>query len=90
MIGSGQDFRWWFRQHSNELLCPVHALKTYIARTEQYRSIGNQAVFLGLRAPHKALEADSIARDMDNAIRLAGLQGYTAKDFRPTGATHAI
>lgn len=66
-----------------------------ISRTEQFRSKQLQAVFLTLQTPYKHLEADAIARDLDkaiNMIKLAGLadQGYTAKCFRPTGATKAI
>ena len=52
----------------------------------------DNAVFLTVYPPYKALDASRIARVMEQAIKVAGLegQGFTAKSFRPTGATMAI
>lgn len=73
-------------------LCPVKTLREYLQRTDKFRSNENSAVFWTLRAPYKHLQADGIARDLEAAIQLAGLdgRGFTAKSFRPTGATLAI
>jgi hypothetical protein len=72
-------------------LDPVQTLQDYIERTKNYRSSDN-AIFLTLRPPYKALVASSIAKVLEEAITLAGLggQGFSAKSFRPTGATSAI
>ena len=76
---------------SNPRLDPVRALKYYIQRTKYVRP-HSLPVFLSLKEPYEGLSAKSIARILDRAIDLAGLkdQGYSAKHFRPTGATVAI
>ena len=70
---------------------PVNTLQEYIMRTEAHRP-SDGAVFLTIRPPFKALEASSVAKILDESIVLAGLggQGFSAKSFRPTGATAAI
>lgn len=76
---------------SNSKLDPVQALQDYIDRTDSCRP-PDKALFLTLRPPFKALEASSVAKILDESISLAGLggQGFSAKSFRPTGATSAI
>ena len=76
---------------SNDKIDPVQTLQDYIARTESYRP-ADGPVFLTLRSPYKALEASSVAKVLEESISLAGLsgQGFSAKSFRPTGATSAI
>lgn len=71
-------------------ICPVIALRCYIDRTNSYRP-PDGPVFLSLSPPYRALSADSIASILRSSIKLAGLEGkgFTPKDFRPTGATHA-
>jgi integrase len=69
---------------------PVKTLKDYITRTNNLRSLNNRAVFLTLREPFTAIKSDTVGNILCQAIKLAGLQGYSAKDFRPTGATVAI
>ncbi len=71
---------------------PVRVLKNYISRTDGARSGADGPVFLTLRAPYRALKADSVAQVLNDAIRRAGLSDhhFSAKDFRPTGATVAI
>ena len=78
--------------HSNIKLCPVRALECYLTRTECFRSGDNNAVFISLRRPYLGLKAEAIASDLNEAIRMAGIkeQGFTAKCFRPTGATVAV
>ena len=72
------------------LVCPVLSLQEYIDRTSQWRTPDNQHVFLALNSPHKGLTAKSIAKILNKVIEDAGLTGYSAKDFRPTGATSAL
>ena len=74
-------------------LDPVSTLKCYMDRTDHIRSsVPGKPVFLTLQAPYTALSADSVGNILEDAISLAGLShcGYTAKNFRPTGATFAI
>jgi integrase len=77
----------------DKLLDPVDALQSYIERTEVIRkSLPNKPVFLSLSPPYHALSADGIAHVLCNAIVKANLGGlgFSAKSFRPTGATFAI
>ena len=72
---------------------PVHTLECYIARTENFRAgVAKSPLFLTLVKPYKELEASSISRILNEAIDRAGLgsKGFSAKCFRPTGATDAI
>ena len=68
----------------------VHCLELYLQKTQHLR--GDGAVFLSLRKPFGALSASSIAKVLETSIVRAGLgnMGYSAKSFRPTGATRAI
>jgi len=78
---------------SDSKVDPVCALKTYIERTQQAReSVPNQPVFLSLLRPYNALSAKSISGVLASAIELAGMggKGFSAKCFRPTGATAAV
>ena len=72
-------------------LNPVQALRDYIDCTQQVRPPA-KPVFLTLTAPYKAISASTVATILNEAIKLAGLDGmgYSAKSFRPTGATAAI
>lgn len=74
--------------HQNAHVDPVKALQVYMLRT----SAPDNAVFVSLTGSHKAVEASTIGSILEEAIKLAGLagQGYSAKSFRPTGATAAI
>ena len=75
----------------DEKLDPVSVLELYIYVTEPARPAGG-AVFLSLKHPFEALNSIGVASVLRESISLAGLegQGYTPKDFRPTGATGAI
>ena len=72
-------------------LNPVQALKVYIERTDLVRPRGNP-VFLSLLPPHGPISAATVSSVLNEAIHLANLsgQGFSAKSFRPTGATAAI
>ena len=76
----------------NARLDPVSALKSYITRTDIHRPYPEAPAFLTLQPPFRAIRASTVANLMEEAIRIAGLgnQGYSAKTFRPTGATAAI
>ena len=78
---------------SDPLLDHVAALKSYIEATSQIRSkVDKRPVFLTLRKPYNALSSSSVGSVLGDAIKLAGLgdKGYSAKSFRPSGATAAI
>jgi hypothetical protein len=77
-------------KHANSLLDPGLTLIDYLARTEPVRQ--DKSVFLSLRSPFSPLSAAGIGSVLQEAIALAGLagQGFSAKSFRPTGATVAI
>ena len=72
---------------------PVSTLLTYIDRTSLLRrEVQGDPVFLTLSKPFKALSSQGVAQVLSRAIKLAGLdgRGFTAKSFRPTGATVAV
>ena len=74
-------------------LDPVGALHCYTERTATSRAATmDNAVFLTLRVPFHAITATAVASILDDAIEGAGLagQGFSAKSFRPTGATVGI
>jgi len=67
------------------------ALLCYMTRTACIRhSVSKQPVFLTLQRPYQALTASAVSKVLGDAIRSAGLSGFTAKNFRPTGASKAI
>ena len=75
----------------NPSLCPVKALQCYIERTSYIRPL-NGTEFLSLNKPYRPLSATGVATVLNTAINLAGLdgKGYTARSFRPTGATTGV
>ncbi len=79
------------QKHSNAVLDPVQALKTYIQRTERQRP-PERPVFLSLTSPYHAISAATVASILEDSISRAGLsgRGFSAKSFRPTGASVAI
>ena len=77
---------------SDIVMDPVSCLRTYIAKTEQYRKSPDNPLLISLKAPYKAISADTVGSILEESIKMAGLgdQGFTAKSFRPTGATIAV
>ena len=77
---------------SNPVVDPVLALKDYIFRTDTHRSSPKSPVFLQLCKPFGAISAATVSKILSQAIKMAGLhgQGYTAKSFRPTGASMSV
>ena len=75
---------------SCEKLDPVSTLQLYITRTDSVRPEPDRPVFLSLQRPFGALSSDSVARVLEEGIKLAGLSGFSAKSFRPTGASMAV
>jgi len=71
---------------------PISCLKMYIERTEQFRQGDYRPLFIALNAPYKHISADTVANILQDSITAAGLsdQGFSAKSFRPTGATQAV
>lgn len=76
--------------HSDKDVDPVQTLKIYLERTARFRR--QKAVFISLKAPFGPLSSSAVAKDLQECIDMCGLKGlgYTAKSFRPTGATVAI
>ena len=76
--------------HVDTSICPVLALRCYITRTELLRR--DKAVFIALKAPFGALSSAAVAKDLQSCVDMSGLKGrgFSAKSFRPTGATVAI
>ena len=76
---------------TNPRICPIKALKCYIQRTKYFRP-ASLPLFLSLKQPFQGVTAKTVATVLNKAIRLAGLKndGFSAKHFRPTGATVAI
>lgn len=77
----------------NELIDPVVALRVYMESTKHQRQmIPNRPVFLTLTNPIRPLSSKGVSSVLNDSINLAGLggMGYSAKCFRPTGATRAI
>ena len=83
-------FKVFLPRMNDDILDPVKTLEDYITATDNVRI--DNAVFISLRKPHKALSAPSIAKILEDALASAGLlnKGFSAKSFRPTGATKAI
>ena len=88
---SRDRFQVFMRRSSDHKMCPVLALEAYLFRT---RDMVQQdgPVFLSLNKPYTPLSVTAVSNVLNKAIELAGLanQGFTAKSFRPSGATHAI
>lgn len=55
-------------------LDPVDCLQYYIEKTDCHRSVENNAMFLGLNKPHKALSSSAVAGILPEAIDMAGLK----------------
>ena len=73
-------------------LDPVQALKAYIQSPKYIRPEDGKALFLTLKKPFRAISSITVARILERAIVLVGLgsQGFSAKNFRPSGATSAV
>ncbi len=64
----------------------------YIHKTYHQRDSELKPLFLSLNKPYHGVSAGTISSVLEESILLAGLagQGYTAKSFRPKGATAAV
>ena len=76
---------------AEENVCPVRALKVYIQRTSALVD-SDGPVFISLRKPYGALSSSAIRTILNESINQVGLDAekFTAKCFRPTGATRAV
>jgi hypothetical protein len=68
---------------------PVRTLQHYVQRSDPYRC-GQKPLFISLRPPYGALNNKTIGEILKGSIKDAGLQGYTPRSFRTTGATAAV
>ncbi len=89
---SRDGFRVILRLASDVQLCPVDALCTYMSKTVVRAGGREGPVFLTLNKPFRALSATAVTNILNDSIFWAGLDRhvYSAKNFRPTGATGAI
>ena len=76
---------------NNTRICPVESLSAYLQRTSHLVS-AEGPVFISLRAPYGPLSSQGIRNILNDAIDAVGLprDKYSAKCFRPTGATRAV
>ena len=77
----------------SDVLDPVQTLATYIERTTSHRAQAQGSpVFLTLQPEYRTISADTVRNILDTTINMAGLagMGFSAKSFRPTGATYAV
>ena len=72
---------------------PILCLQTYLDITQSQRiTVPSSPVFITLTKPYRPIDSSTVSSVLCEAIRLAGLSDrqYTARSFRPTGATQAI
>ena len=72
---------------------PIRTLSFYFEKTGPLVGGSPTApVFISLRPPYKGITGATIANVLGEAIKAAGLsgRGFSAKSFRPTGATAAV
>ena len=72
---------------SDPVMCPVSALSAYMSRTAPVAPHPCDPVFVALRRPFKALSAQAVASVLNATLAMCNMHEYSAKDFRPTGAT---
>ena len=72
-------------------ICPVKTMKCYLNRTRKFRET-NGPVFISLKSPYGALSCQAITNILNDSIEIVGLPRhvFSAKCFRPTGATKAV
>ncbi len=87
---SRDGFRVVLTPSSNSLLCPVDTLLMYLMCTAVHAGGASGPVFLTLVSPCHPLKADTVAGVLNYALHLAGIQGFSAKNFCPTSATRAV
>ena len=79
---------------SKACIDPVSALKVYIARTNDVREtkFDKAPLFIQLTKPYEAISAATVTKILNEAINLAGLEGwgYSTKSFMPTGASKSV
>ena len=68
------------------------ALRSYITQTETFRNPQKGSLLISIYPPYRTISAMRVVLILEDAISRAGLsgQGYSAKSFRPTGATYAV
>ena len=83
-------FKVFLPSMSDKIIDPVTTLSDYMTITDKLRT--DNAVFVALKKPYKAISAASVANVLEESLAFAGLanKGFSAKSFRPTGATKAI
>ena len=74
-------------------VCVCETLKLYLARTEKFRSVGNQneKFLISFVKPHKNVTKDTIARWIRTVLHMSGVNTtkYSAGSVRPAAASKA-
>ena len=89
---SRDGFRIFLQPCTVSKVCPVGALQEYLQCNEKVYKDPRRLVLTPLNYPYSSLASSPIAGILNKATKLAGLEGcgFSAKSFRPTGATSAI
>ena len=75
------------------LICPIECFNTYVSRTNQFRSVDGQGLFvpaqlfLGISKPHAPIKACSIARWIKCTLSSAGIDTKKFSAHSTRGAT---
>ena len=86
-----QGFSVTVPKNANQVMDISEVLQLYINKTETCRSVvPGKPLFISLNNPYKGIAADTVGNILETSIHQAGLEGYTAKSFRPTAATRAV
>ena len=87
-----QGFEIRLRKSTDTKVDPVSCLLTYMNRTKELTTADGPVFLpLGGSPPLKQIDSSTVASDLRDVIKLAGLPAhFTPRCFRPTGATVAV
>ena len=79
-------------KYSNDRLCVVHALESYINKTRNIRS--DTSLFISTQKPHKAVSRDTISRWLKSLLQLSGIdvsifKGQSTRQSATSAASRA-
>lgn len=85
-----QGFEFRLHRADNKKVDPVECLLTYLEKTSRFTT-NEGPVFITLKHPFRQVDSSTVSRILNESIKQAGLPShFTAKCFRPTGATTAM
>ncbi len=75
----------------DQIMCPVSAFQLYQQAVDKIVPWSpDRPVFLTLKKPYQALSSSGVAKVLNKALSLSGQSQFTAKSFRPTGASMGV